>query len=464
MFFDEVKLELEGGKGGNGAVCFHREKFVDFGGPDGGNGGNGGNVILEADENYNTLQHFMGLKHFKANNGEAGYKNDMAGHAGEDLILRVPVGTIVHDQKTGEVIVDLKKQGQRLLAAAGGRGGFGNGHFKSSTRQAPDFAELGDIGVEVKVRFELRLVADVGLVGFPSAGKSTLISHVSAARPKIGAYPFTTLVPNLGVVYLSDFGGTPAQSFVIADMPGIIEGASEGKGLGGAFLKHISRTAILVFLLDPFSYDGRGLSDQYATLIEEIRKYDEKLLEKEFFVAVNKIDSIPEEDRKKMKKEFLKDHPKLKNKFRMVSAVSGEGLDPFMFELWELVHSQKEKVPELDVSDENAVMEYVPNALVDENSYEVEKLKEVHAPQFESEVYGQMIEPELKPKRMLFKISGKRVEQIARMTNVNFEGGLSRLYDVLQKMGIQNALIRAGARNGDYLKIGPHVIEFHELL
>lgn len=462
MFFDEVKLELEGGKGGNGAVCFHREKFVAYGGPDGGNGGNGGSVILEADENFNTLQHFTGLKHFKAPHGEDGYKNDMAGHAGEDLILKVPVGTIVYEQASGDMIVDLKKQGQRFTAAKGGRGGFGNGHFGTSTRQAPDFAELGDIGSLLKVRFELRLVADVGLVGFPSAGKSTLISRVSSAKPKIGAYPFTTLIPNLGVVHMSNFGGSKDQGFVIADMPGIIEGASEGKGLGDTFLKHISRTAILIFLLDPFSYDGRGLNEQYATLFEELRKYDPTLLEKKFFVVINKIDSIPDEDRKKMQKDFLKKYPKLKTKLRMVSAVSGEGLPPFMFELWELVHKQKEKAPEVEETDD--VMEYIPHALVDENSYEIEKIKEIHAPQFAPEVYGQVIDPEDKTKRMLYKVSGKRAEQIARMTNVAQEGGLARLYDVLQKMGIQNALIRAGARPGDYIKIGPHILEFHELI
>ena len=464
MFFDEVKLELEGGKGGNGAVFFHREKYVDVGGPDGGDGGKGGNVILEADENFNTLQHFTGLKHFKAEDGEAGFKNDMAGKAGPDLILHVPVGTMVYDEKTGEELVDLKGKGERFLAASGGRGGYGNGHFASSTRQAPTFAELGDSGELRKLRFELRLVADVGLVGFPSAGKSTFISHVSSAKPKVAAYPFTTLVPNLGVVYLSkrspSVSGGKSQSFVIADMPGIIEGPCEGKGLGDQFLKHISRTAILIFLLDPFSYEDRSLVEQYKILVDEIKKYKKTLLEKDFFVVMNKIDSIPDEDRERLKKEFLKKNLKLKSKFRMVSGVSGEGMKELLFELWELVQKVHEKAPE--PKKEKGVHEYKPTTLMDDSSFKVEKIKEVNAEHFEEFIHGLTIEPELKPKRLLFKVTGKRIEQIARMTNTSQEGAVNRIYDIFKKMGIHNALVRSGARTGDFVKVGPHVFEFHE--
>lgn len=461
MFFDEVTLELEGGRGGGGIVFFHREKYVDEGAPDGGDGGNGGNVILEVDENYNTLQHFTGLKHFKAQDGENGYRNNMAGHAGKDLILKVPVGTLVYDQDSGDLQVDLTKNGQRFLAALGGRGGYGNGHFMSSTRQAPDFAELGDRGELRKLRFELRLVADVGLVGFPSSGKSTLISHVSSARPKIAAYPFTTLIPNLGVVYLSPFGGSPHQSFVIADMPGIIEGASNGKGLGDTFLKHISRTALLLFLLDPFSYEGRSIEDQYRILQEEIKKYDPSLLKKDFFVLLNKVDSVPDEDRKKLQKNFLKFFPKLKKKFRLVSGVSGEGLKDLLFELYELVQKNESSPSEMEESIE--ITKYKPEALRDENAFKIERVKRFHAPDFREPILGQMIEPELKPKRSLFKITGKRIEQIVRMTNPSQEGAIRRVYDVLKKMGIQKALIKAKAEPGDTLQIGPHYFEFHDL-
>lgn len=461
MFFDEVKLELEGGKGGDGMVFFHREKFVECGAPDGGDGGNGGNVFLQADDNYNTLQHFTGLKKFKAKNGDGGFRNNMAGHAAEDMILKVPVGTLVYDQVTGELLIDLKKHGQRFLAAKGGRGGYGNSNFMSSIRQAPDFAELGDIGEFRKVRFELRLVADVGLVGFPSAGKSTLISHASSAKPKIAAYPFTTLIPNLGVVYLSDFGGSKDQSFVIADMPGIIEGASEGKGLGDAFLKHISRTATLVFVLDPFSYEGRELVDQYKILHEELKKYDPKLIEKEFFVVMNKIDSIPEEDRLSMQKIFLKKYPKLKKRFFLISGVSGEGLPDLVFKLYQEIERHREKVPDMEENSE--ILEYKPKELVDDHSFEVEKIRSIDATEFKETVYGMTIEPELMPNRELFKVKGRRIEQISRMTDVSKDGALDRVYDVLKKMKIHNALVRIKAKTGDYIKIGPHLFEFHDL-
>lgn len=461
MFFDEVTLELEGGKGGDGMVFFHREKYVDEGAPDGGEGGNGGNVVLEVDENYNTLQHFTGLKHFKAQDGENGYRNNMAGHAGKDLILKVPVGTLVYDQDSRDLLVDLTKNGQRFLAALGGRGGYGNGHFMSSTRQAPDFAELGDRGGLRKLRFELRLVADVGLVGFPSSGKSTFIAHVSSARPKIASYPFTTLVPNLGVVYLSAFGGSPEQSFVIADMPGIIEGASEGKGLGDRFLKHISRTAILLYLLDPFSYEGISINDQYQILQKEIKKYDPSLLKKDFLVLLNKVDSIPDEDRKNFQKDFLNAFQKLKKKFRFVSGVSGEGLKDLLFELHEWV--QKNKPSPSEMGESSMVTEYKPGVLKAENTFKIERVKRFHAPDFREPILGQMIEADLKPKRTLFKITGTRIEQIVRMTNPNQEGAIRRVYDVLKKMGIQRALIKAKAETGDIFHIGPHFFEFHDL-
>lgn len=463
MFFDEVSLELEGGRGGDGAMFFHREKYVAAGGPDGGDGGNGGSVILEADENYNTLQHFMGRKHYTGQNGENGGRNDMAGHGGEDLILHVPVGTIVHDKESDAVIADLKKHGQRLKIAEGGRGGYGNGHFGSSTRQAPMFAELGDVGEFRSVRLELRLVADVGLVGFPSAGKSTLISHISSAKPKVAAYPFTTLIPNLGVVHLSQFGGSEQQSFVIADMPGIIEGASEGKGLGDAFLKHISRTATLVFVLDPFCYEELTLTEQYEILQKELKTHNPDLLKKDFFVVMNKIDSIPDADRKHLTDEFFRTFPKLKSKFRLISGVSGEGLEKFVFDLEKTVTKNRIKKAEAEIVPDATHMEYVPTRFVDENSYNVEAMYEVDASTFEEPVLGMIIDAETVPKRNLFKVTGKRIEQISRMTSPNYPDAIMRVYDILKKMGIHRALLRIGATNGDFLKIGPRFYEFHDI-
>ena len=461
MFFDEVTLELEGGRGGNGAMCFHREKFVAEGPPDGGDGGDGGHVFLEADDNFNTLQHFMGKKHYRAESGENGSKNDMAGRGAPDLILKVPVGTLVHDLEAGNLVADLAQHGQRLLIAHGGRGGYGNGHFMASTRQAPQFAELGDTGEFRTVKLELRLVADVGLVGYPSAGKSTFISHVSGARPKIAAYPFTTLVPHLGVVSMAEFGGEAEQTFVIADMPGIIEGASEGKGLGDQFLKHISRTATLVYVLDPFSYEGLSMSEQFKVLQHELQEHNPDFLEKHFFVVMNKIDSIPEEDRKKLTKDFLKDFPKLKKVFRSVSGVSGEGLHDFMFELFQIVSKTKEK--QVQGPESHEVIDYVPTRFLDDSAFQVEYMYGIDATRFQEPVCGNVIAPETMPKRELYKVTGKRIEQISRMTNPLYPDAIVRVYDVLVKMGIQKALVRAGAVNGDLVKIGPHFFEFHVL-
>lgn len=460
MFFDEVRLELEGGKGGNGFVSFHTEKYIDHGFPDGGDGGDGGDLILMSDENFNTLQHFQGRKHYIAGLGTNGHKNNRAGHSGEDLILKVPIGTIVHDDKNGGILFDFVKNNQKLLICKGGRGGFGNGHFASSIRQAPDFAELGDIGEFKPVRLELKLVADVGIVGFPSAGKSTLISHLSDARPKIAAYPFTTLVPNLGVVNLSKFGGNKKQNFVIADMPGIIEGASEGKGLGNIFLKHISRTALLIYLLDPFSYEGRDILDQYKILNSELKAHDKELLNKESFVVLNKIDAISDEDRKKFQKDFLKKYPKLKSKFRIISAASGEGLRELSFDLWNLIQKTNAKIEKPEATSDIPI--YVPKALIDENSYEIKKMYEIDLKKFEKNIYGMLISPEVLEKRTLFEIEGKRIEQISRMTNTSQKDAVDRVYDILSKTGIERDLKRAGSKNGDIMKIGPNFFEFHE--
>lgn len=462
MFFDEINLELEGGHGGNGMVSFHREKFVAFGPPDGGDGGLGGSVILIADSNHNTFRHFSGKKHFKGESGKGGHKNNSAGHGGEDLILKVPIGTVIFDAATGDKLVDLKEKGQTYIAAKGGRGGFGNSHFSSSTRQAPKFAELGDVGQHKKVRLELQLVADVGLVGFPSAGKSTLISHLSAAKPKIGDYPFTTLIPNLGVVNLGEFGGSSEQTFVIADMPGLIEGASEGKGLGDRFLKHVSRTALIVYLLDPFSYDGKTMSDQYRILKKEIGTYKESLLKKGYYIVMNKIDAIPDEDRKELTDAFLKDFPKEKKHFSMASGVSGEALDKLVFALWNSVQEQKEEIPEQEeAKDEEPV--YAPVAFVDDQSFKVVFVRELKVEDLGEPVTGQLISDKAKPERQIFHVTGERIEQISRMTNTAQPDGVQRVYDVLNKMGIHDELRRTGAVSGDYIKIGPHVFEYHDL-
>ncbi len=461
MFFDEVSLELEGGRGGCGVISFHREKFIDEGFPDGGDGGNGGSVILEADENYNTLQHFQGRKNYKADPGTDGHKNNRAGHNGIDLILKVPVGTLVINQDDNTLIVDLIKNKMQFVISQGGRGGYGNAHFVSSTRQAPKFAELGDIGELKKVKFEVRIVADVGLLGFPSAGKSTLISHLSEAKPKIGDYPFTTLVPNLGVVNLKKFGGDSAQTFVIADMPGIIEGASEGKGLGDKFLRHISRTATLIYLLDPYPYDEKTIAEQFEILQNEITKYDKNLLKKQFIVCVNKIDALSDEDRKTLKEDFLEKFPKMKLKLKFISAVSGENLDKLAFDLFKMLQ-KKGKTKEIPV-EASEYHDYTPGLHIDEHSFTVKKMYSVKLDGFQKPIVGMLIPPEVLPERTIFEVTGKRIQQISRMTNTDQDDGVARVEDVLQKMKIFNELKKIGAKNGDLVKIEPHIYEFHDI-
>ncbi len=460
-FFDEITLHVCGGRGGNGMVSFHREKFVSNGPPDGGNGGDGGSVILQADSNINTFQKYSGVKTYKGEDGKHGHKNNRVGAHGSDTLIKVPLGTIVYDIQRNELIADLNTEGEKVVVARGGKGGKGNASFVSSIRQAPKFAEIGDIGEERDIKLEMQLVADVGLIGFPSAGKSTLISHLSSAKPKIGDYPFTTLVPNLGVVFLSDFGIKSEDSFIIADMPGIIEGASKGKGLGDSFLKHISRTAGFVFLLDPFSYEGKSITKQYEILRDELNSYKSELLSKDYFIVINKIDALSDEDRSNYKNEFLDLFPEEEDRFLMISGVSGEGLKELILSLWSTTKNGRRNAEEQEK--ELNMIDYIPHLHVDEQSYEVKKLYDVESSEFQAKVYGKLISDESRPIRQLWKIEGIRIEQIARMSDLEQEGALHRIYDVLKKMKIHDDLRRAGAKSGDYIKIAWHFIEYHDL-
>lgn len=318
-FIDEVKIQIKSGKGGDGCVGFRREKFVPYGGPDGGNGGNGGNVYLEGDENINTLVHFRGRKLYKADDGDNGRGSQMDGKTGEDLIIKVPVGTLILDQETGTLIRDITEHGQRELLAQGGRGGLGNAYFKSSTNQAPRYAQEGDEGESFDVKLELKLIADIALVGLPNAGKSTLISSISAAKPKIADYPFTTLTPNLGVV---DVDG---DSVVVADIPGLIEDAAKGKGLGIQFLKHIERTSALVHLVDcSMLLEPFEAIEDYATVRSELLKYKDAVAYKPEIVCLTKIDAMSEEEIARFK-AAMEEH--LDKNVLVISSVSGRNLD-----------------------------------------------------------------------------------------------------------------------------------------
>ncbi|MEW6703814.1 MAG: Obg family GTPase CgtA [Pseudomonadota bacterium] len=342
-FVDEATIDVAAGNGGAGCVSFRREKFIPFGGPNGGDGGRGGSIYAEADPNLNTLIDYRYARRHEARNGEPGRGSDQFGAAGDDIVLRMPVGTIITDLEKDEVIAELLVPGEKVLIAKGGDGGFGNLHFKSSTNRAPRQKTPGWPGEQKKLKLELRVLADVGLLGMPNAGKSTLISAVSNARPKIADYPFTTLHPQLGVVRVG-----PEQSFVIADLPGLIEGAAEGAGLGHLFLRHLQRTRLLLHVVDmaPFD-DSVDPVAQAKAIVEELKKYDEGLYEKPRWLVLNKLDMVPAEEREKRVKDFIKRF-KWKGPVFQISALSREGLEPLVRAIWEHVASYQkiEHVPD----------------------------------------------------------------------------------------------------------------------
>ena len=338
-FIDEAHIEVIAGDGGTGIVSFRREKFIPRGGPDGGDGGRGGSVWALADRNINTLVDSRYARKPLARNGERGRGSDQYGKAAEDITLRMPVGTMVFDEDTGELLVDLAHHGQRAMLAKGGEGGLGNIHFKSSTNRAPRQSTPGVEGEHRRLRLELKVLADVGLLGMPNAGKSTFIRSVSAAKPKVADYPFTTLAPNLGVVRTSE-----ARSFVIADIPGLIEGAAEGAGLGHQFLRHLQRTHLLLHLVDlaPFDPEADPVADAKA-IAEELRKYDEDLYNKPRWLALNKLDLIPEEERAERVAAFLEAYGPVERHFE-ISALKGEGTKALIFAIQDFLDAERDRI------------------------------------------------------------------------------------------------------------------------
>ena len=324
-FVDYVKVHIASGNGGKGSTHLHREKFVAKGGPDGGDGGRGGHVIIRANPNLWTLVGFKHKQHFKAGHGEHGSKNRSTGADGEDVYVDVPLGTVIKDAETDRVLAEITEETQEYLAAEGGMGGRGNWHFKSATNQTPRYAQPGIPGVEIKLILELKVLADVGLVGFPNAGKSTLLSVVTSAKPKIADYEFTTLKPNLGIVEYRDF-----KSFVMADIPGIIEGAAEGRGLGHYFLRHIERNSTLLFII---SADSESVADQYQTLLSELKRYNPELLDKNRIIAISKADLLDEELRIELLAELKETLPK-KIPFILISAVAQQGIQELKDLIW----------------------------------------------------------------------------------------------------------------------------------
>ena len=426
MFYDHTKIFVKAGDGGNGSIHFRREKFVPFGGPDGGDGGRGGSIYMEATSNLNTLIDYRYRQHFKASSGGAGASQKRHGAKGEDVVLPVPRGTVIRDAESNELIADLVDESQRVMVARGGRGGLGNVHFATATHQAPREAQKGEPGEERWLLLELRLIADVGLVGYPNAGKSTLLSVVTAAQPKIADYPFTTLPPNLGVVSVGQPGSGDEFSFVLADIPGLIEGAAQGVGLGHEFLRHIQRTRLLIHMLDGASLES-DLWQNFEAINQELREYDEHLATRPQIVVLNKMD-LPEAQER---------WPALKAKAEAagypafaISAVTHQGTDELMQytarRLMEIQQEEAERVAaEVITGKEGPVLRPQP-----EDAFSITREKGVYI------------------------VRGKRVERTVSMTNLESEESMDRLQVTLARMGVTRALEEAGVKVGDKVRIG----------
>ncbi len=424
MFTDYVKIIVKAGNGGDGAVSFRREKYVAAGGPDGGDGGKGGNVYMEVDQDKNTLIDFRYQKKFKAENGKNGEGANKYGRSGEDLVIKVPRGTIVKDAETGKILADLSELGQKELILSGGRGGKGNSHFATSTRQAPRFSQEGEKGEEKELVLELKLLADVGLLGFPNVGKSTLLSVVTDATPKIADYHFTTLEPNLGVVK-SEYG----DSFVIADIPGIIEGASQGVGLGIQFLRHIERTRLLLHVIDVSGSEGRKPVEDFNIINEELKKYSEKLSKRKQIIVANKIDSMQDEklyeDLEKMAKEKGLEIYK-------ISAVTGKGVKELMARVSEVLKT-----------------------LPKEELIEIDNKKKIYTLQDEEEIT-------VKKENGVYIVSGAAVEKLMRTINLADNESLHYFHRRLNEMGINQRLKELGIHDGDYVQISDCELEWED--
>ena len=425
MFVDQVKVYVKGGDGGNGAVSFRREKYVPLGGPAGGDGGRGGDVVFVVDEGLRTLVDFRYQRHFKAPRGEHGRNKGQHGAGAEDLIVRVPPGTTVIDDDTKEVIADLLEHGQRAVIAKGGRGGRGNMRFATPSNPAPHISENGEPGQERYVTMELKLIADVGLVGYPSVGKSTLLSSVTAAKPKIAPYHFTTLTPNLGVVDLGE------QSFVMADLPGLIEGAHEGVGLGHQFLRHVERTRLIVHVIDMAAVDGRDPYEDYLQINRELALYNLKLEERPQIVVANKMDLPEAQENLRRFKEKLPDVQVYE-----ISAATKTGVQELMYAIADLLAELPERPA-------------------------VEEVRDVE----ERVVFRAEREPEafqITRENEVFVVSGEKIERLVRMTNLNSYDAAQRFAKIMRSMGVDEALRKHGAKDGDTVRIGKLEFDFVE--
>ena len=428
MFIDQAKIYVKGGDGGDGMVAFRREKFVPDGGPAGGDGGRGGNIIFVVDEGMHTLMDFQYNRHFKADKGENGMSKGMHGRGSEDRVIPVPPGTVIRNEENNQVIADLTEHEQQVIVAKGGRGGRGNIRFASSRNPAPNISENGEPGEEVNLVLELKLIADVGLVGFPSAGKSTFLSVVTSAKPKIANYPFTTLTPNIGVVGLDD-----GQSFVIGDMPGIIEGAAEGIGLGLQFLRHIERTKVLLHILDMSGLEGREPFEDYQTIKKELESYDMNLLNKPQLIIANKMDMPDSEENLK---SFIEQMDTLNEEYEIyeISALRKEGLTKVLYRTAELLEAYEEieEPVEMETHVTYTLEEEEPAFTLTRDSDGV------------------------------WVLSGEEIERLFKMTNMEHDEAIMRFSRQLRAMGVDSTLRERGAKDGDLVALLDFTFEFIE--
>ena len=424
MFTDYAKIIIKSGNGGDGAITFRREKYVAAGGPDGGDGGRGGSVYFRVDPNANTLIDFRYSKKFKAQNGENGSGGNKYGKSGEDLYIDVPLGTIIKDAETGKVVADLSKENQVELVLNGGRGGKGNSHFATATRQVPRFAQAGEDGEEKEVILELKLLADVGLLGFPNVGKSTFLSVVTDAKPKIANYHFTTIEPNLGVVKIKN-----GDSFVIADIPGIIEGASEGVGLGIQFLRHVERTRLLLHVIDVSGVEGRDPVEDFYTINEELKKYSEKLSTRKQIIVANKMD-IMQDDKGLKELEALAKKEKLE--LYKISGVTGEGVSELLNRVSEVLKTlPKEELVEA----EDRVVYTLED---DKNDFTVRREDD------------------------MFILEGKAINRLMGRINIDDNESMYYFQKNLKSLGIEDELKRQGIKEGDLVKVLNWTFEWYE--
>lgn len=428
MFQDSAKIFIQSGNGGDGHVSFRRELFVPAGGPDGGDGGRGGDIIFEVYDGLNTLVDFRHKRKYTAENGQPGGKRRCHGADGADLVIRVPEGTVIRDDETGKVIADMSGGNRRMVILHGGKGGIGNMHFATATMQAPNYAKPGQPGKGLFVRLELKVIADVGLVGFPNVGKSTLLSRVSNAKPEIANYHFTTLSPHLGVVDVAD-----GEGFVMADLPGLIEGASEGVGLGYDFLKHVERTKVLVHVVDAASVEGRDPVDDVKKIMEELAKYDASLLSRPQLIAANKIDCICDDGETADPIQKLRDAFEPEIKVYPISGVSGEGIRELKFAIWELLQT-------------------------------LDRTVTVFEPEIEIDYTGDKNLPYtvVKEAEGVFVVEGPRVEKMLGYTNLESEKGFDFFQKFLKNSGILDDLEKLGIQEGDTVRMYGHTFDYYK--